>query len=400
MSAFRSSRISLAAAFALAASLTAALPARADFDDCVAGIRSAALSQGVSGAVFDRAMAGVTPDPKVIEAMNSQPEFKTPIWDYLGALVDEERVAEGRQMLRTHASTLAAAEQRYGVDRHTIVAVWGVESNFGKVRGRWSLPQALSTAACTASRRREFFRAELIATMKIIQRGDLRQEQLMGSWAGAFGHTQFIPTTYLRLAVDGDGDGRRDLVDSIPDALHSTANFMAKAGWQTGAGWGYEVDVPEGYGGPVGRTSRAPVSSWAARGIRRVGGGEMGGAGNAGLVYPARGGPAWIVFKNYDAAFSYNGADSYALAISILSDRLRGKPGVQQAWPTDDPPTSREERRELQRLLIARGHDVGEPSGGIGPLSRTAISAEERRLGMTPTGRAGGKILQALRAGR
>ncbi len=400
MAAFRFSRLRLAALPALAATMALAPSARADFDGCVAGIRSAALSQGVSGAVFDRAMSGVAPDPKVIEAMNSQPEFKTPIWDYLGALVDEERVAEGRQMLRTHAATLAAAEQRYGVDRHTIVAVWGVESNFGKVRGRWSLPQALSTAACTASRRRDFFRGELIATMKIIQRGDLRQEQLLGSWAGAFGHTQFIPTTYLRLAVDGDGDGRRDLVDSIPDALHSTANFMAKAGWQTGAGWGYEVDVPEGYSGPVGRTSRAPVSSWAARGIRRVGGGELSGGGNAGLVYPARGGPAWIVFKNYDAAFSYNGADSYALAISILSDRLRGRPGVQQAWPTDDPPTSREERRELQRLLIARGHDVGEPSGGIGPLSRTAIAAEERRLGMAQTGRAGGKILQALRAGR
>lgn len=385
---------------ALIASVLMAAPALADFDDCVAGIRSAALSQGVSAQVFDRAMAGVTPDPKVIEAMNNQPEFRTPIWDYLGALVDEERVTEGRQMLRTHAAALAAAEQRYGVDRHTIVAVWGVESNYGKVRGRWSLPQALSTAACTASRRREFFRGELIATMKIIQRGDLRQEQLMGSWAGAFGHTQFIPTTYLRLAVDGDGDGRRDLVDSIPDALHSTANFMAKAGWQTGASWGYEVDVPDGYAGPVGRTTRAPVSSWAARGIKRVGGGELTGGANAGLVYPAKGGPAWLVFKNYDAAYSYNGADSYALAISILSDRLRGKPGVQQAWPTDDPPTSREERRELQRLLIARGHDVGEPTGGIGPLSRAAIQAEERRLGMPQTGRAGGKILQALRAGR
>jgi lytic murein transglycosylase len=389
-----------AGVLAAASLLAAAAPGHADFASCVAGIRSAALSQGVSAAVFDRAMTGVSPDPKVIEAMNNQPEFRTPIWDYLGALVDEERVQEGRQMLRTHAAALAAAEARYGVDRHTIVAVWGVESNYGKVRGRWSLPQALSTAACTATRRREFFRGELIATMKIIQRGDLRQEQLMGSWAGAFGHTQFIPTTYLRLAVDGDGDGRRDLVDSIPDALHSTANFMDKAGWQTGASWGYEVELPQGYSGPVGRTSRAPVSAWASRGITRVGGGALTGSGNAGLVYPAKGGPAWLVFKNYDAAFSYNGADSYALAISILSDRLRGRPGMQQAWPTDDPPTSREERRELQRLLIARGHDVGEPTGGIGPLSRAAISAEERRLGMPQTGRAGGKILQALRAGR
>ncbi len=283
----------LAAAFALAAAAFSQ-PAQAQFAECVAGLRAAAVSQGVSAAVFDRAMAGVVPDQAVIEAMQNQPEFRIPVWDYLGALVDEERVQQGRQMLRQHASTLAAAEARYGVPKETIVAVWGVESNYGQVRGRWSLPQALSTAACLGPRRREFFRGELIATMKIIQRGDLRKEQLMGSWAGAFGHTQFIPTTYLRLAVDGDGDGRRDLVDSIPDALHSTANFMARAGWQTGATWGYEVDVPQGYSGPVGRTARAPVSTWASRGIRRVGGGELTGAGNAGLVYPNRGGPAWL----------------------------------------------------------------------------------------------------------
>ncbi len=156
------------------------------------------------------------------------------------------------------------------------------------------------------------------------------------------------------------------MVDSIPDALHSTANFMAKAGWQTGAAWGYEVRVPEGYAGPVGRTARAPVATWASRGITRVDGSALTGGGNAGLVYPARGGPGFLVFKNYDAAFSYNGADSYALAISLLSDRLRGRAGVQQAWPTDDPPLSREQRRQLQRLLISRGYDVGEPDGAVG----------------------------------
>jgi lytic murein transglycosylase len=388
----RTSLLLLALALPLAAQ-----PARANFDTCVAGLRSAAMDAGVSGAVFDRTMAGVTPDPKVIEAMNNQPEFRTPIWDYLGALVDEERVEDGRRMLRQHAATLAAAEERFGVDRHTIVAVWGVESNFGKVVGRWSLPQALSTAACLGPRRQAFFRGELIATLRIIQRGDLRPEKLMGSWAGAFGHTQFIPSTYLRLAVDGDGDGRRDLVDSIPDALHSTANFMDKAGWQTGASWGYEVRVPAGYSGPSGRTARAPVSTWAARGLTRVDGGALTGSGNAGLVYPARGGPGFLVFRNYDAAFSYNGADSYALAISLLSDRLRGRPGVQQAWPTDDPPLSRAERRELQRLLIARGYDVGEPDGAVGAKTRAAISAIEAEIGMPRTGRPGGKVLQALR---
>lgn len=375
--------------------------AQADFQSCVAGLRGAAAAKGVSGATFDRAMAGVTPDMKVIELMNNQPEFKTPIWDYLGTLVDEEKVAEGRAMLRQHAATLAAAEQRFGVDRHTIAAVWGVESDFGKARGRMPLVQALSTGACLAPRRNAFFKGELLATLQIIQRGDVRPDRLFGSWAGAFGHTQFIPSTYLRLAVDGDGDGRRDLVDSIPDALHSTANFMDKAGWITGASWGYEVRVPAGYAGPSGRNPKQPVSSWAARGVVKFDGSALTGSGAAGLLMPAgRNGPAFLVFKNYDAAYSYNGADSYALAISLLSDRLRGKPGVQGEWPTDDLPLSREQRRELQRLLIARGFDVGEPDGSVGALTRGAIKQIEAKLGMRETGRPGEKVLRALKSGR
>jgi lytic murein transglycosylase len=381
--------------------LLAATGARADFDSCLAGLRAAAAAKGVSGAVFDRVMDGVMPDMKVIEAMNNQPEFKTPIWDYLGTLVDEEKVAEGRAMMRQHASTLAAAERRFGVDRHTIAAVWGVESDFGKARGKMPLVQALSTGACLAPRRNAFFKGELIATLQIIQRGDVRPERLFGSWAGAFGHTQFIPSTYLRLAVDGDGDGRRDLVDSIPDALHSTANFMDKAGWVSGASWGYEVKVPRGYSGPEGRKAKHPVSYWAGKGIEKFDGSPLSGSGSAGLLMPAgRNGPAFLVFKNYDAAFSYNGADSYALAISLLSDRLRGLPGVQGDWPTDDLPLSREQRRELQRLLIQRGYNVGEPDGAVGSLTRAAIKDVEARLGMPQTGRPGEKVLRALKGGR
>lgn len=378
-----------------------AASAQGSFQSCLSGLRSEAAAKGVSGATFDRAMAGVEPDMKIIEAMNNQPEFKTPIWDYLGTLVDEEKVAEGRAMMRQHASVLAAAEQRFGVDRHTIAAVWGVESDFGKAKGRWPLVQALSTGACLAPRRNAFFKGELIATLQIIQRGDVRPERLFGSWAGAFGHTQFIPSTYLRLAVDGDGDGRRDLVDSIPDALHSTANFMDKAGWVTRASWGYEVRVPDGYSGPTGRNPKQPVSSWAARGIVKFDGSPLNGTGNAGLLMPAgRNGPAFLVFKNYDAAFTYNGADSYALAISLLSDRLRGRPGVQGQWPTDDLPLSREQRRELQRLLIARGYNVGEPDGAVGSLTRAAIRDVEAKIGMPQTGRPGEKVLRALKSGR
>ncbi|BCB18869.1 lytic murein transglycosylase [Bosea sp. ANAM02] len=381
--------------------LASAASAQSGFQSCLAGLRSAAGAKGVSGTTFDRAMAGVEPDMKVIEAMNNQPEFKTPIWDYLGTLVDEEKVAEGRAMLRQYASVFAAAEKRFGVDRHTIAAVWGVESDFGKARGKWPLVQSLATGACLAPRRNAFFRGELIATLQIIQRGDLRPDRLFGSWAGAFGHTQFIPSTYMRLAVDGDGDGRRDLVDSIPDALHSTANFMDKAGWVTGASWGYEVRVPNGYSGPSGRKPKQPVSSWAARGIVKFDGSPLSGSGHAGLLMPAgRNGPAFLVFKNYDAAFSYNGADSYALAISLLSDRLRGRPGVQGDWPTDDLPLSREQRRELQRLLIQRGYNVGEPDGAVGSLTRAAIKDIEAKLGMPQTGRPGEKVLRALKGGR
>ena len=387
-------------AFALALPLLAlaALPARADFDDCLDGLRSAAAANGVSQRTIAAALSSVTPDPKIIEAMNNQPEFKTPIWDYLGTLVDDEKIAEGKAMARRHAATLDAAEQRFGVDRFAILAVWGVESDFGKAGGKWPLAQALSTAACMAPRRNAFFKGELMAALKIVDRGDIPLASLRGSWAGAFGHTQFIPTTYLRLAVDGDGDGRRDLVSSIPDALHSTANFLAKAGWQSGAGWGYEVRLPSGYSGPSGRTGKQPVSSWAGRGITKVDGGALTGTGNAGLLLPAgRNGPAFLVFRNYDAAYAYNGADSYALAISVLSDRIRGRGAIQTPWPTDDPPLSREERRELQRLLIARGYDVGEPDGAVGAKTRAAIREIESQIGMGQTGRPGGKVLRALR---
>lgn len=381
--------------------LVASAPAVADFRTCVNELRGEAAKKGVSGAIFDRTMAGVQPDPKVIEALQSQPEFKTPIWDYLAVLVDEQKVSEGRAMMARHAGALAAAEKRYGVDRFTIAAVWGVESDYGKLTGRWFLPQALSTLACTAPRRRDYFRGELLAALQIVQRGDLPADKLFGSWAGAFGQTQFMPTTYLRLGVDGDGDGRSNLVDSVPDALHSTANFMAKAGWVSGARWGYEVRVPAGYSGPSGRRAKQPLSAWSARGVKRLDGAALNGTGEAGLLMPAgANGPAFLVFKNYDAAFSYNGADSYALAISLLSDRLRGQPGVRGAWPTDDRGLSRAERKELQEWLLRRGYAIGEADGAIGTITRRAIAEYQGKLGLTQDGRAGGRVLDALRANR
>jgi lytic murein transglycosylase len=388
-------RLLSAAAFVAA---FAPISAFAEFSACLSSLRSQAISQGISPGVFDSALAGVTPDPKVLELKDNQPEFKTPVWDYIGFLVDEKKVAEGRALLRTHAATLAAVERRYGVDRHAVVAVWGVESDYGNMKARFSLPRALATVSCYG-RRTKYFRGELMATLKIIQRGDLAPGDLNGSWAGAFGHTQFMPSTYLRLAVDGDGDGRRDLVNSIPDALHSTANYLKRAGWVSGATWGYEVRLPSGYAGPTGRRNKQALSSWAGRGITRIDGRPLSGSGKAGLFVPAgRNGPAFLVFRNFDAAYAYNAAESYALAISHLTDRLKGGGPFQTRWPTNDPPLSRDERKELQVLLTQHGYDVGTPDGAVGALTRSAIKDVERQLGMSQTGRAGGKVLDALRA--
>ncbi|MCF4124341.1 lytic murein transglycosylase [Methylobacterium sp. SyP6R] len=375
--------------------------ALADFRSCLAGIGQDAAASGVSPAAFQAATAGIAFDDKVIELSQAQPEFKTPIWDYMAALVDDERVDDGRAAMRQHANALAQAEARYGVDRYTIAAVWGVESNFGKNLGKMPLVQSLATLACGGTRRREFFRSELIATLKIIDRGDIAPERLTGSWAGAFGQTQFMPTTYQRLAVDLDGDGRRDVVDSVPDAVGSTANFLRVAKWHNGQPWGYEVRLPRGFNvAAAGRKNKKPVAHWASLGVTRIDGRPLSGEGPVGILAPAGAdGPAFVVTKNFDAIYSYNAAESYGLAIAVLSDRLRGKPGVQTAWPTDDPPLSRAERRSLQSALTARGYDVGEPDGKVGAKTREAIKDIERRLGMPQTGRPGGKVLEALSRG-
>jgi len=371
------------------------------FNRCLDDVRSRALADGITAQTFDTHVRPVVPDPGLLELLDSQPEFTTPIWDYLAGLVDEERVSDGAAMLRTHAATLARVEAEYGVDPQTVVAVWGVESNFGKTFGKRPLLTSLTTLSCMG-RRQAFFRGELISTLQIVQSGDVAAEALVGSWAGAFGHTQFMPSTYRRIAVDFDGDGRRDLVGSIPDALASTANYLKRSGWRSGQPWGHEVRLPEGFSLSVsGRTSRQPLSYWLERGVARVDGGDIGlpPSTPSALMLPAgRSGPAFLVFKNFDAIYSYNAAESYALAIAHLSDRLRGQEAFVIAWPTTDPGLSRRDRRELQTLLLARGHAIGEADGIIGMASRGAIEQEKRRLGITPVdGRAGQRVLQALR---
>lgn len=374
-----------------------------NFQNCLANLRSQAVARGVSGSTYDRYTQNLSPDYSVIERLNYQPEFSTPIWDYLSGLVDEERVQLGRQKLQQHREVLNRVAATYGIPAETVVAVWGVESNFGDISGKYPLLQALGTLSCEG-RRQSYFRGEFFTTMKLLQRGDVREEQLKGSWAGAFGHTQFMPSTYDELAVDFDGDGRRDLVSSIPDALASTANFLSKRGWQSGQPWGFEVKIPQGMSvSGEGRRNKKSLSSWINQGVVRADGsalvqGNLSQSSQAGLLAPAGpSGPVFLVFKNFDAIYSYNAAESYALAIAHLSDRLQGKGSFTATWPTDDPGTSRAERREIQQFLLSRGYDIGAVDGLIGDKTRQAIRQEQQRLGLSPTGRAGQQILRAFR---
>jgi lytic murein transglycosylase len=384
-------------AAAVIAGLLAASPAAADFASCVANLREGVVKAGVSRQLATRALDLSAPDQKVLRLSKVQPEGKIAIWDYMGFLVDEQRVADGREMMQKHAGTLRAAEQRFGVDRHVIAAIWGVESDYGREMGDSPLPAALATLICEGGRRASFFRGELVAALKLVDAGEITLDKLKGSWAGAFGQTQFIPTTYRRLAVDFDGDGRRDLVGSAADALGSTGNYLKRAGWQTGDTWMIEVRLPQNYRGASGRKRKAPIAVWAKRGILRADGSKLTGAGRAGLLLPAGAkGPGFLVFRNFDAIYAYNHHDSYALAVSHLADRLAGLPALRTKWPTDDPGLSRAARIDLQKLLIAKGYPIGTADARIGPATREAIAEAEKKAGMKETGRAGLKIYRAL----
>lgn len=366
-----------------------------------------ATEQGVSRALFDRLTADLKPATDVLEKLDFQPEFVTPVWDYMAALVDDARIEGGRRMLEHHRGLLDAIERQYGVPREIIVAVWGVESNFGANLGRRSLIESLATLSCFG-RRQTFFSGELVAALRIVAGGNVSAERLTGSWAGAFGHTQFMPSTFMLRAVDGDGDGRRDLMDSIPDALASTANYLRAAGWRAGQPWGFEVEVPRGVRADSdSRTVRRPVSDWRAAGVKPVRAEDrrafdaLAPDTPAALIRPADvGGPAFVVLRNYDAVFAYNPSINYALAIAHLADRMRGATSFVTPWPTTDVSLSRAERRELQTLLLLRGHDIGEVDGILGTRSREAVRAEQARLGEEVTGRADQALLEALRVNR
>jgi lytic murein transglycosylase len=308
-------------------------------------------------------------------------------------------VQNGREILAKHKASFDKMEKAYGVDRHIITAIWGVESNYGTLGGDRPVLRSTATLACVG-RRQAYFRDEFLSALEILHRGDLRPEQLKGSWAGAFGPTQFMPTSFKRYAVDFDGDGRRDVVDSAADLIASTANNLKKDGWVAGSTWGYEVVVPRPFNYLLAdRGRQLTLHEWEAHGIKRAGGkGFPRPQDRAYLLVPAGAqGPGFLMLHNFRVLMKYNPAEAYALAIGHLADRLRGGGPLMQAWPRHEPVLSRDERRELQELLLRRGFNGGEPNGRLGARARAAIRDFQASIGLVPDGFASATILARLR---
>lgn len=365
--------------------------------------RPEAMEAGVSAATFDRALRGVSPDPEVIEADGAQPEFVRPIWDYLESALSERRVTRGTAELGRNEPLFAMLESSYGVEREVLTAIWGLESQYGDYMGRRSVVRSLATLAFDG-RRADFGRTQLIAALLILQRGDISRMAMRGSWAGAMGHTQFIPTTYNAYAVDFDRDGRRDIWNSPADALASSANYLAASGWRSGAAWGHEVSVPPGFDYALAdRSVRKPVSDWLHLGVTKADGSmfaESERESAAALILPAgHRGPAFLVLDNFRVVLRYNNATAYALAVNLLADRFRGRAGVTGSWPVDDRPLARSEREELQRLLTQRGFDTGGVDGIVGAGTRSAVRAYQQAIGVPADGYPTLMLLDRLRGG-
>lgn len=372
------------------------------FQSCLNTLKNSATFRGMAGTLEN--YRPTAPDPTVIRSLNYQPEFKKDVWDYLAGLVDTERVIDGINAKRQHQQTLTQIQSRYGVDFHHVLGVWGVESNFGQTMGKKNLFDSLATLSCF-DRRQSYFRKEYANALRIVQNGDIRPSDMTGSWAGAFGQTQFMPSTFLELAVDFDGDGRKDLVNSVPDALASTANFLARKGYRTGEPWGYEVNL-NGYAGASGRTAKRSIAHWRNMGLTLPDGRPLPSTlANAGLLLPAgRQGPAFLVGKNFDTFYSYNQSESYALAIAHLSDLIKQEQSTKTdfitPWPTDDAGISRQQAKEIQQALIAHGYNIGAVDGIIGDGTRAAIMEYQRKMGVVVDGRAGQKFYRLISTSR
>jgi len=366
------------------------IPASANkaFDRWVSGFRGRAAQQGIRTGVFDRAFRGVQYNTSVIQKDRNQSEFKSQIWDYLDSAASPVRVRNGQAALRKHRRTLTRIEQTYGVEKEVVAAVWGLESAYGERRGQIPLIEALATLSFDG-RRGKFFESQLIAALKIVQAGDVNPGDMKGSWAGAMGHTQFIPTSYLAYAVDFTGDGKRDIWSDDPsDALASTAAYLKRFGWTKGQPWGVEVRLPRGFNhATASRKNKKSPAQWAAQGVVGLNGKPVPNYGKASILLPAGAqGAAFMIFNNFAVIERYNKADAYVIGVGHLSDRLKGGPEIQASWPRGYKPLSFDQRMEMQRRLQRKGFGIEKIDGIIGPNTVEAIRSFQRSVGATPDG--------------
>src|SRR5690554_3108117 len=393
-----SRRLSALALVALL-SLGGVAPALANSADFVRSLWPQAEARGVSRSAFERAFASYNYLPKVMELTGKQPEFSQTVQQYIDRRVTAGQAQKGQAMRVEWKQTLAGAQQRWGVQPEIVLAIWGMETNFGGFMGGENTIHALATLT-EGGYRADFFRDELLTALRIVSDGHVSSRNMVGSWAGAMGHTQFMPSSFMRHAVDYNGDGRKDIWNSVQDALGSTANYLNHFGWRPGETWGYEVRLPVGFDFAAARQlNRAPLSQWQAMGIQRVSGKAFPRAADIGRLYmPAgAGGPAFLLLPNFDVIKRYNNSDSYALAVGHLADRILGGGGFATPWPAGDYALTKTQRAQLQTLLNQSGFDVGSPDGVVGPKTRAAVIAYQSRLGLPADGHVSGRLLERLK---
>lgn len=391
-----------AVAAAIALSQAPLAHADANFQNWISSFYSTAAKSGISKKTYQAAFSGVTtPDPEVLRKAQYQPEFTTKVWDYLDSRVNPYTIAQGREMSRKHDRTLSAIERKFGVSRNVLLAIWSMESNYGAILEKTDrlhyVPQALATLAYGDKRRAKFARSQLVAALKILQAGDISAREMTGSWAGAMGHTQFIPTSYLAFAIDADGNGHRDIWNSIPDALATAANLLHKNGWQTGKTWGYEAIAPNSGSKYDGQTKT--LGEWARLGFTRPGGKGFSDKNQRAVLklFAGANGPAFLMTRNFYITKRYNASDLYALAVGVLADEIAGYGGVDQRWPRPEGTLNVTEKFELQKQLKALGYYDGEIDGNFGSGSKAAIEAFQSRAGLTQDGKPSKMVLDAIR---
>jgi membrane-bound lytic murein transglycosylase B len=376
--------------------------ADAKFENFIQSLWPAVQKSGISRDLFDRAFAGIVePDPQVLKLANTQPEFTTATSDYLLKAVTPIRIDTGKTMLAANSDLMNAIEKKYGVSKYAVLGIWGMESNFGKDEGSMSVMRSLATLIYSGTKK-DYARAQLMSAFQILKRGNRSPENFVGSWAAAMGHTQFIPSSYISYAVDWNGDGKKDIWGTKEDALASTANYLAKAGWKADRPWGWEVRLPEGFDrGLIGRTHWRPVSEWVKLGLVPATAKSFAAPNAAAFVVIPQGiaGPAFLVTQNFMAIMDYNQSHSYALAVGHLGDRIRGSGPIQASWPDASVDLSVPQRKELQRLLNARGFGTGGADGRIGAATYEAVLAFQKKSGMPLDGVPSLKVLERIRKG-